>query len=85
MEGWPEPEIDYPCRWAYKVVGPSEAALRVAIAEIVEQREHVVTVSRVSRSGKYVSLSVEVLVHGHDERRGLAHGFDAHPAIVFVL
>jgi putative lipoic acid-binding regulatory protein len=85
MEGWPEPEIDYPCKWGYKLVGPNEEALRLAIAEVVEDREHDVTLSRVSRSGKYVSLAVEVLVGDHDERRGLANRFNEHPAVVFVL
>lgn len=85
MDGWPEPEIDYPCRWGYKLVGPSETALRVAIAEVVAGREHAVALSRTSRTGRYVSLSVEVLVNDHDERRGLASEFNAHPAIVFVL
>jgi len=85
MDDWPEPEIAYPCRWGYKVVGPSEAALRAAITVIVGEREHAVTLSRVSSSGKYVSLSVEVLVHDHDERRGLANELHTHDAVAFVL
>ena len=84
MEGWPEPKIDYPCRWSYKLVGPDEDAIRLAIAEIVGDREHEVSLSRASRTGKYVSLKAEVVVHDHDERRGLANAFNAHPAVKFV-
>jgi putative lipoic acid-binding regulatory protein len=85
MEGWPEPKIDYPCRWSYKLVGPDEAAIRLAIAEIVAEREHEISLSRASRTGKYVSLKADVLVHDHDERRGLANAFNDHPAVKFVL
>lgn len=80
-----EPEIDYPCRWTYKVVGADEDALRAVIAGIVREREHTVERSRQSRTGRYVSLAVEVLVTGHDERRGIASRFAAHPAVRFVL
>jgi len=85
MDPLPDPEIDYPTRWSYRVVGPNESALRVAVQEIVAHREHVVTLSRMSRTGRYVSLNVEVLVHDHEERRGLANELHAHPAVVFVL
>ena len=85
MEGWPEPKIDYPCKWSYKLVGPDEQALRLAIAELVAEREHEISLSRQSRTGKYVSIKVEVLVGDHDERRGLANEFNAHPAVKFVL
>ena len=85
MERVPEPEIDYPCRWSYKVVGASELALRAAIAGVVAERAHEVTLSRLSRGGKYVSLKVEVTVHDHDERRRLANELHSHPAVVFVL
>jgi len=85
MEDWPEPEIDYPCSWSYKLVGPDEAALRAAIAAIVAHREHEIALSRTSRTGKYVSLKVEVVVGDHDERRGLANEFNDHPSVKFVL
>ena len=85
MDGWPEPKIDYPCKWSYKLVGSDEKAVRLAIAEVVEHRDHDIELSRSSRTGKYVSLKVEVLVGDHDERRGLANGFNAHPAVKFVL
>ncbi len=85
MDGWPEPEIDYPCRWTYKLVGPSEPALRGAVGSVVAGREHAIDLSRVSSGGKYVSLKVDVLVHDHDERRGLAEALKAHTAVLFVL
>jgi putative lipoic acid-binding regulatory protein len=85
IDDWPEPEIDYPCRWSYKIIGDDEKAIRIAIAEIVAHRDHDVELSRSSRTGKYVSLKVDVLVGDHDERRGLANGFNEHPAVKFVL
>jgi putative lipoic acid-binding regulatory protein len=85
VDGWPEPQIDYPCRWTYKVVGMEEAVLRSVVAGIVQQREHSITLARTSRTGRYVSLAVEVLVHDHDERRGIATRLGEHPDVKFVL
>ena len=85
MDGWPEPEIEYPCRWRYKVVGADEQAIRTVIAAIVLERDHTVELARSSRTGKYVSLAVDVLVNSHEERRGIANDLGAHPAVRFVL
>jgi putative lipoic acid-binding regulatory protein len=85
MDGWPEPEIDYPAAWSYKLVGDTDASVRLAIAEVIGEREHTVTLSRTSSSGKYISLKVELVVHDHEERRGLANAFNEHAAIKFVL
>jgi putative lipoic acid-binding regulatory protein len=85
MEGWPEPEIDYPAEWSYKLVGDDEQAIRLAIVEVVGDQAHEVTLSRTSSAGKYVSLKVELVVHSHEARRGLANAFNEHPAIKFVL
>lgn len=56
------PEITYPCRWGYRVIGTSREAVRAAIDEVVGDHDHTVEPSHTSASGRYVSYRLEVLV-----------------------
>ena len=50
MEGWPEPEIDYPCRWAYKIVGPRAGTLLSGlIGGLISSTATTVTYARMAR------------------------------------
>lgn len=80
-----KPDLPYPCRWVYKIIGTDEGALRSAIAEIVQAREHVVTLSRRSAAQNYCCLNVEVLVHNEQDRVGIYEALRAHPAVRLVL
>lgn len=77
--------LEYPCSWVYKVIGGDGERLRAAIGEILEAREHLVTPSRTSRSGKYLSLDVEVVVRDEAERNAFYVAFKGHAAVVMVL
>lgn len=77
--------LEYPCPWIYKVIGRDGEQLRAAIGEIMQEREHLVTPSHTSRTGKYQSLDVEVVVRGEAERTGLYAAFKGHQAVVMVL
>ena len=78
-------EIDYPCRWLYKVIGPDESELKHAIAEIVAGFEHSISLSNRSKKGKYLCYNVKVLVTDEDSRNRLFHNLKAHRAITMVL
>ena len=77
--------LDYPCPWVYKLIGNDGEMLRAAIGEILKGREHLVTPSRTSRSGKYLSLDVEVVVRDEAERNAFHVAFKGHQAVVMVL
>lgn len=77
--------LEYPCAWTYKLIGADGEGLRAAIVEMMGGREHLVTPSRMSRSGKYQSLDVEVVVRDEAERNAFYTGFKGHPAVVMVL
>ena len=88
MTGRPEqhePEIDYPCTWAYRIIGTSETALRDAIAVIVGAREHSVGPGNRSRTGAYCSINVELVVETHDERVEIGQALSDHDAVKFLL
>lgn len=77
--------VDYPCRWLYKLICTDEKALLSAIKEILADSEHRVLPSKKSRTGKYVSFNLEVMVHSEESRNFFFHALREHPAIKMVL
>ncbi len=88
-----QPLIDYPCPWTFKVIGPVEDDLRRAVKVMLTvcldrdsgERDFELGVSRASRGGKYVSMSLTVSVNSEAERNALYAGLKDCPEIVMVL
>ena len=78
-------EIDYPCRWLYKVIGSDECELQQAIQTVVEGYECRVSLSNSSKKGKYLCLNVEVTVEDEESRNTIFQNLKAHRAITMVL
>lgn len=78
-------ELNYPCDWRYKVVGETRAKLEIAIREVIVEREHALEHSNTSRTGKYVSLNLDLLVHNEDDRQFIYEALKAHPNVKMVL
>jgi hypothetical protein len=79
------PVIEYPCRWEYKAIGWDEALVREAVAEIMALREHEVSFSRNSRTGRYCSLLLVVTVESEDHRNAIFTALKQHRHIRMVL
>jgi putative lipoic acid-binding regulatory protein len=79
------PEIAYPCRWTYRVIGADDARLRAAIALAVGEAEHTLAVARQSTGGRYRSLELEVLVIDERHRLTVFAALGNHPDVRFVL
>lgn len=79
------PNIDYPTRWTYTVIGPDRGALDTAIAEVVEERSHKVSLSNLSATGKYVSLRLELIVLDEKERLHIFGQLKSHDAVMLVI
>ena len=78
-------ELEYPCPWIYKVIGREQEELRAAIAEVVQARECLVSLSNSSSGGKYLCLDVELVVVSAEDREAQYLAFKGHPAVVMVL
>jgi len=78
-------ELEYPCDWCYKVIGREREVLENAIREVVLERTHNIKHSHDSKTGKYVSLNLELLVHNEDDRNFIYEALKAHSAIKMVL
>ena len=78
-------ELQYPCNWCYKVVAHERAGIEIAALEIFTERRYTLTPSNTSKSGKYISMNLELLVHNEDERTYFYETLKAHPHIKMVL
>ena len=80
-----KPEITYPCRWGYRVIGTSTEAIRAAIDEVVGDNEHHVELARSSARGRFVSFHLEVLVRDETHRVGIHQALSDFACVRIVL
>jgi putative lipoic acid-binding regulatory protein len=78
-------ELEYPCDWAYKLIASEKKALEQAIRDIIDEREHKLTHSNNSKSGKYISMNLNLLVHNEEDRNFIYEALKAHSNIKMVL
>lgn len=79
------PEIDYPATWSYQVIGSDEALVREAVASVVLEREHSLRLTNTSRTGKYISLRLELTVVDEADRLAIFEALAAHAHVRIVL
>ncbi|MCL2458029.1 MAG: DUF493 domain-containing protein [Desulfobulbus sp.] len=80
-----KPEIHYPCRWQYRLIGEERSAIVAAIGKVVDMAACVIADGNVSTGGRYLSLTVETTVADEAERLRLYQRFAADPAVKVVL
>lgn len=78
-------ELEYPCNWCYKVIASEEEALKQAIRDVINEREHKITPSNSSKTGKYISMNLDLLVHNEDDRTFIFDALKKHQDIKMVL
>ena len=81
----PKIELDYPCNWNYKVISTSKETLKKAVLDVILERPHTMTFSHNSKTGKYISMNLELLVQNEDERNLLFQELKKHHDIKMVL
>ena len=79
------PIVEYPCQWEYKAIGWDEDSMRAAIVEVMADRNHEVSFSRASSSGRYCSLLLVVMVESEDHRNAIFTALQEHRHIRMVL
>jgi len=77
--------IEYPCAWVYKVIGPDKGIIKNAVKEVMQERQCSVTLSNKSSGGKYYSLNVEIEVYSEEDRNLNYEALKKHPDIKMVL
>ena len=77
--------IEYPCTWCYKLITEHEDHTKAAIKDVISEREHTLKPSNASKSGKYVSMNLELLIQNEDERNFIFEALKKHQQIKMVL
>jgi len=80
-----KPEIAYPCRWVYKVIGRDLGLLHSAVEEVLTGRNYSVTPSKSSKGGAYHCLNVDMTVESESVRVGFYEKLRRHPAAIMVM
>ncbi len=78
-------ELEYPCRWVYKLIGASREEIHGAVKAVLQERECLITFSNASKTGKYLCLNVELVVHSEEDRTANYEAFKRHPSVTMVL
>lgn len=78
-------EITYPCEWTYKVIGTDPELMKRAVNSIIQPETFSIEKSHASRTGKYVSLNIELVVFSEEERNRYHKGLSQHKDIKMVL
>lgn len=78
-------ELEYPCRWLYKVIGSDAESVRLAILEIIDEDSVTIEPSHRSSGGSYVSFNVEVTVVNESQRTGWYEALREHDDVRMVL
>lgn len=78
-------ELEYPCSWTYKLISLDKKALQKAVHDVISQREHKLAHSKNSKAGKYISMSLDLLVQNEDDRNFIYEALKAHQNIKMVL
>lgn len=64
-------EIQYPCRWLYKVISRDHLQDKEKIVAMLQDFSWKISISNRSRTGKYTCLDVEVDVESEEQRNTL--------------
>ncbi len=64
-------ELEYPCSWCFKIIGEDRVLIERLVCEMMQDRDHTLTHSNSSSSGKYLSLNLDLVVQSDDDRETL--------------
>ena len=78
-------ELEYPCSWSYKLIGHEKEAIQKAIHDVIIEREHTLEHSNNSKTGKYVSMNLDLVIQNEDERNFIFEALKKHQNIKMVL
>jgi uncharacterized protein len=80
-----KPVVEYPCPWEYRIIGGSPEDMRAAVAEVLGERSYTLHEANQSSSGRWRSMSLELVVHSEEERNAIHRDLTAHRWIRLAL
>ncbi|MEO1953254.1 MAG: DUF493 domain-containing protein [Campylobacterales bacterium] len=80
-----KPQIEYPTRWGFKLIGKDKDRLKKCIAEILQEKEHICNIGNTSKNGKFHSYNASCIVENQAERDKIFKCFQEHPDVKMVI
>lgn len=78
-------KIKYPCYWSYRIIGSDRKQITNAIENLFEKLDYQLDFSNQSKTGKYTSLKLSLLVNDEEERNHVFNLLQNLPTVKFVL
>lgn len=78
-------DLDYPCSWPYKLIVLEKTNIKKVVKEIIGERDHSVKQSKTSSKGKFVSYTLELIVHNEDDRKTIHELLGQHTEIKMIV
>ena len=79
------PTIEYPCQWAFRLIGVDDDRLRAVIEDVLEDRDHTVKAGNLSATGKYCSIEASAEVLDECDRDRIFGAFSAAEGVLAVM
>ncbi len=79
------PELEYPLRWTYQVIGVDEHVLFAHLEVVFAGLAHEKRVTRTSSKGRYTSIEVVLVVESEAQRLALGAAILDHAAVRVVI
>lgn len=80
-----KPVVDYPCAWEYRIIGADAEDMRAAVAAVLGSRSYTLREANQSRSGRWRSMSLELVVQSEEDRNTIHRELTAHRWIRLAL
>jgi len=80
-----KPQIDYPCRWSYKVIGKDSESIKRAIISSCKGIPVEISPSHSSSQSTYLSLTAELTIENEEIRLSIYQALTKHPDVILVL
>jgi len=80
-----KPQIEYPTRWGFKLIGRDKEALLACIKEVMGEKEHLCSLGNRSRTGKFTTYNASCIVDTQEERDRIFKYFQEHKDVEMVI
>jgi len=80
-----KPDIDYPTKWGFKIIGKDKDKLLSCIKEVMGEKEHFCSIGNVSKTGKFTTYNASCMVEDEEERNRIFKFFEDNADINMVI
>ncbi len=81
--------ITFPCTFPLKVMGVNQEDFESLVLEIIQKHTSIaaegVVTSRLSRGGRFISLTVHILAESQEQLDAIYRELSAHPQVLMML